>query len=98
MLAVRSLDRARHLPILIIAEPGDDAPLLRGLDMGVNDYVVRPIDLNELLARVRTQLKAKRYVDISDTARRERRDGHSRPAHRAAQSPLYGEPSRHAVR
>src|SRR4249920_3713705 len=60
---VRSLDRARHLPILIIAEPGDDRPLLRGLDMGVNDYVVRPIDPNELLARVRTQLKRKRYVD-----------------------------------
>ena len=60
---VRSLDRTRHLPILIIAEPGDDAPLLRGLDMGVNDYVVRPIDPNELLARVRTQLKRKRYVD-----------------------------------
>ena len=55
---VRSLDRARHLPILIIAEPGDDAPLLRGLDMGVNDYVVRPIDPNELLARVRTQRQA----------------------------------------
>src|SRR5262245_36813306 len=26
---VRSLDRARHFPILIIAEPGDEAPLLR---------------------------------------------------------------------
>ena len=55
---VRSLDQARH-----IAEPGDDAPLLRGLDMGVNDYVVRPIDPNELLARVRTQVKRKRYID-----------------------------------
>jgi two-component system cell cycle response regulator len=60
---VRSLDRARHLPLLIIVEPGDDVPLLRGLDMGVNDYVVRPIDPNELLARVRTQLKRKRYLD-----------------------------------
>ncbi len=60
---VRSLDRARHLPILIIAEPGNDAPLLKGLDMGVNDYVVRPIDPNELLARVRTQVKRKRYID-----------------------------------
>ena len=60
---VRSLDQARHLPLLIIVEPGDDAPLLKGLDMGVNDYVVRPIDPNELLARVRTQLKRKRYLD-----------------------------------
>jgi two-component system cell cycle response regulator len=34
---VRSLDRTRHLPIIILVEPGDEARLLRGLDMGVND-------------------------------------------------------------
>ena len=51
------------MPLLILAEPGDDARLLRGLDMGVNDYIVRPIDANELLARARTQVKRKRYVD-----------------------------------
>lgn len=60
---VRSLDRIRQLPILMIVEPGDDARLLRGLDMGVNDYIVRPIDKNEMLARVRTQIKRKRYSD-----------------------------------
>jgi two-component system cell cycle response regulator len=60
---VRSLDRTRHLPIMIIIEPGDEARLLRGLDMGVNDYIVRPVDSNELLARVRTQVKRKRYTD-----------------------------------
>jgi two-component system cell cycle response regulator len=37
--------------------------LLRALDMGVNDYLVRPVDRNELLARVRTQIKRKRYSD-----------------------------------
>lgn len=60
---VRSLDRTRHLPILIVTEPGEDARLLRGLEMGVNDYLVRPIDKNEMLARVRTQIKRKRYSD-----------------------------------
>jgi two-component system cell cycle response regulator len=60
---IRSLDRTRHLPLLVLAEPYDDARLLRGLDLGVNDYVVRPIDANELLARARTQVKRKRYVD-----------------------------------
>ncbi|MGI9382393.1 MAG: PleD family two-component system response regulator [Methyloligellaceae bacterium] len=61
---VRSIDRTRHLPILILVEPGDDARLLRGLDMGVNDYLMRPIDKNEMLARVRTQIKRKRYADL----------------------------------
>jgi two-component system cell cycle response regulator len=59
----RSLDRTRHLPIIVLVEPGSEARLLRALDMGVNDYVMRPIDRNELLARVRTQVKRKRYSD-----------------------------------
>ncbi|MTD93767.1 PleD family two-component system response regulator [Hyphomicrobium sp. xq] len=59
----RSTDRSRHLPIIVLVEPGNEARLLRGLDMGVNDYIMRPVDHNELLARVRTQVKRKRYSD-----------------------------------
>jgi two-component system cell cycle response regulator len=59
----RSLERTRHLPIIVVVQPGDNARLIRALDMGVNDYVTRPIDRNELLARVRTQVKRKRYAD-----------------------------------
>lgn len=61
---VRSLDRTRHLPIIMLVDPGDNARLLRGLDMGVNDYVVRPLDRNELLARIKTQIKRKRHADL----------------------------------
>ena len=60
---LRSLERTRNLPILIIVEPHDNARLLRGLDMGVNDYLMRPVDKNELLARVYTQLKRRRYTE-----------------------------------
>lgn len=59
----RSLDRTRHLPIIVLADPGDEQRLTRALDMGVNDYIMRPIERNELLARVRTQVKRKRYSD-----------------------------------
>jgi two-component system cell cycle response regulator len=59
----RSLDRTRHLPIIVLVEPGDEARLLRALDMGVNDYLMRPLDRSELLARVRTQVRRKRYSD-----------------------------------
>jgi two-component system cell cycle response regulator len=52
---------------MIVVEPGEGARLLRGLDMGVNDYIVRPVDANELLARVRTQIKRKRYTDYLRT-------------------------------
>ncbi len=60
---LRSLERTRALPILLLAEPEDRPRILRGLDLGVNDYVLRPIDRNELIARVRTQLRRKRYAD-----------------------------------
>ena len=60
---VRSLDRTRHLPILIMVDAGDEARLLRGLDMGINDYLMRPVDRHELLARVRTQIRRKRFSD-----------------------------------
>ncbi|MCB1496712.1 MAG: PleD family two-component system response regulator [Bauldia sp.] len=60
---LRSLDRTRQIPILVIVDPDDRQRLLRGLDIGVNDYLLRPIDRNELLARVRTQIKRKRFSD-----------------------------------
>ena len=60
---VRSLERTRNVPILVIAEAEDNARLLRGLEIGVNDYLVRPVDKNELLARVRTQIRKKRYTE-----------------------------------
>jgi two-component system, cell cycle response regulator len=60
---VRSLDRTRNLPLLAVAEADDNARLMRGLEIGVNDYLMRPIDQNELLARVRTQVKKKRYAE-----------------------------------
>jgi two-component system cell cycle response regulator len=58
---VRSLERSRNVPILVVVEAEDNARLLRGLEIGVNDYLVRPIDANELLARVRTQIRKRRY-------------------------------------
>ncbi len=60
---VRALERTRHLPMIVLLDPGDDARLLRALDMGVNDYLMRPIDRNEMLARVRTQIRRKRHAD-----------------------------------
>ena len=41
---LRSLDRTRNLPILAMCEPDDTARLMRGLEIGINDYLLRPID------------------------------------------------------
>jgi two-component system, cell cycle response regulator len=60
---LRSLERTRKTPILIIADLDDEPRIVRGLEIGVNDYLMRPVDRNEMLARVRTQVRRKRYID-----------------------------------
>jgi len=60
---IRSLERTRNLPILAMAEADNHAKLMRGLEIGINDYLVRPVDKNEMLARARTQIKKKRYTE-----------------------------------
>lgn len=60
---LRSLDRTRNSAVLMMGEPEDRTRILRGLELGVHDFLVRPVDRNELLARVKTQIKRKRYAD-----------------------------------
>ncbi|RFB96406.1 PleD family two-component system response regulator [Rhizobium leguminosarum bv. trifolii] len=60
---LRSLERTRFLPILIITEQGADEMVVRALDLGVNDYIIRPVDPNELVARSLTQIRRKRCND-----------------------------------
>jgi two-component system cell cycle response regulator len=59
----RTHEPTRNLPILLIADREDRQKVLRGLELGVNDYLSRPVDRNELLARARTNVRQKRYVD-----------------------------------
>ncbi|MBB4954239.1 two-component system cell cycle response regulator [Agrobacterium vitis] len=60
---LRSMDRTRFIPLLLIAEQAEEGLIARALDLGVNDYIVRPIDPNELMARTLTQIRRKRYND-----------------------------------
>jgi two-component system cell cycle response regulator len=59
---LRTMEQGRHLPIILMAEESDRAKVVRGLDLGVNDFIMRPIERNELMARVRTQIKRQRYA------------------------------------
>jgi len=60
---LRSHDETRHVPILLVLDEGELQELAKGLDLGVTDYLIRPIDRNELCARVRTQVRRRRYHD-----------------------------------
>lgn len=61
---VRSHEGSRNLPILAIVNPGDRGRMVRALEIGVNDLLPRPVDPEELSARVRTQVKRKRFADF----------------------------------
>ena len=64
---VRSHEATRNLPILALIDPDDKSRAIKALDIGVNDVLARPIDPEELAARVRTQIKRKRYTDLLRT-------------------------------
>jgi two-component system cell cycle response regulator len=58
---MRTMEQTRTLPIILIAEEVDRARVVRGLDLGINDFILRPIERSELLARVSTQVRRHRY-------------------------------------
>jgi two-component system cell cycle response regulator len=60
---LRAHESGRDLPILLMADDGELPRLAKGLDLGANDYLIRPVDRNELLARVRTQIRRKRLQE-----------------------------------
>jgi two-component system cell cycle response regulator len=60
---LRSLERTRFIPVLLMADQEADGVIVRALELGVNDYIMRPVDPNELVARCLTQIRRKRYND-----------------------------------
>lgn len=59
---LRTLEQTRTMPIILMADEADRPKVLRGLDLGVNDFIMCPIEKHELSARVRTQLRRQRYA------------------------------------
>jgi class 3 adenylate cyclase/CheY-like chemotaxis protein len=60
--AIRANPAWRHLPIIMITATGG-ADLVRSLEAGADDFVSKPFDKNELLARVRSLIRVKSYHD-----------------------------------
>jgi two-component system cell cycle response regulator len=58
---LRALEQYRTIPVLLVIEPEEVGGLAKGFELGINDYLVRPVDANELKVRVRTQLRQKLY-------------------------------------
>jgi two-component system cell cycle response regulator len=61
--ALRAADATHDIPMLLIAEPEQRTRILRGFDLGANDWVTLPLDETELRLRARNQIRRKFYQD-----------------------------------
>ena len=60
-------DRSQ-VPIIVLSVRGEDKSKIEALDKGADDYVTKPFSINELLARIRANLRrANLYKDQQDT-------------------------------
>lgn len=59
----KAIESIRHVPIIMLVEEEQQNLMLKALDLGVNDYLITPVDFNELTARVKTQVRRKKYQE-----------------------------------
>ncbi len=60
---VKSRDEFRNIPIILLTGKEDRDSKIRGLEQGASDYITKPFDTGELVARVNVQLKIKNLQD-----------------------------------
>ncbi|HWP56942.1 MAG TPA: response regulator [Candidatus Acidoferrales bacterium] len=71
---LRRDDRHKAIPVILLTAKGSQEDKARGLDAGADDYVVKPFDPVELLARVRSMIRIKRLHDSLEQWNRELAD------------------------
>ena len=54
---LRARSDARNVPIVMLTARGDEGERIRGLDVGADDYIVKPFSMSELLARIRAVMR-----------------------------------------
>jgi DNA-binding response OmpR family regulator len=57
--ALKQCDETKNIPILMVTAQSNEDEVLKGLEMGAEDYITKPFSPNELAARVKTVLMRK---------------------------------------
>jgi len=63
---LKSNPETRSIPVIILSARSEDVDKVRGLEIGADDYVVKPYSVVELMARVRTQLRRSRPSSLGE--------------------------------
>ncbi|NCJ04963.1 response regulator [Synechococcales cyanobacterium C] len=77
---IRQTPDLGFIPILLLSAH-DQTCVVRGLDVGADDFVRKPVEVEELLARVRSLLRLKHSIDERDRIAQQREDFVSRLTH-----------------
>lgn len=56
-------ESTRHTPQIVMVSPERTQAMLKALELGINDYLLLPIEYNEMMARIRTQIRRKKYQE-----------------------------------
>ncbi|MFW5691741.1 MAG: hybrid sensor histidine kinase/response regulator [Chloroflexota bacterium] len=65
---VRNCDSLRYLPVILVSALSDNTLVARGLSLGANDFITKPINRTVALARIRAQITMMRAVEERDRA------------------------------
>ena len=68
---IRQDDAHRQLPIILVTALRETEDRIKGIEAGCDDFISKPVDKMELLARVRSLLKVKAYNDLMSNYRKE---------------------------
>jgi len=63
---LRTVIRTSHIPIVFLSQRDERSDVIAGLEMGADDYVTKPFDMEELGLRVRNAINAHRRTNMTD--------------------------------
>jgi len=64
MEVLRRLRQSAQTPVIMLTAKNDVTDIVMGLDIGADDYMVKPFAIEELLARIRTALKRRKILTV----------------------------------
>ena len=68
---IRGVDAYRMLPIILVTSLQETEDRIKGIEAGCDDFITKPVDRYELIARIRSLLKVKAYNDLMKNYREE---------------------------
>jgi PleD family two-component response regulator len=64
--ALRTATRTSHIPIIFLTQKDERSDRIAGLELGADDYITKPFDIEELKLRVRTAIRTHQRLNMTD--------------------------------